>query len=236
MAFNVSNSRNARFWITYRHGPTQKQSNTIIHAGGNIRVVFLSFSLMFYCHITPDVLSELVSAGADKSTDMNQPELSMASRDLHEETSAHGHDRGRDTSHSPGKGNPEDHSNFNSDDDQLVIDERKQKRMISNRESARRSRLRKQQHLDELRSQVAHLRAENTHMLNRFSLASQQYAQLTDENCVLRSNAIDLRHQLQMLHHATPGHQTVSLQSRSLHPLPLNLSLCSGQNEDPNWG
>lgn len=92
--------------------------------------------------------------------------------------------------------------NSTSDEDQQILDNRKQRRMLSNRESARRSRLRKQQHLDELRGHVAQLRAENSHMLSRFNLTSQQYAQLTEENRLLRSEAMDLSHQLQRLHHA----------------------------------
>jgi hypothetical protein len=177
-------------------------------------------------------------AGAKLGVNVNHLDLSGLSREYYEENPGHGHDRGGDTSFSPRVNHPEGQSNFTSDDDQNVVDERRQKRMISNRESARRSRLRKQQHLDELRSQVAHLRAENTHMLNRFSLASQQYAQLTEENCVLRSNATEMRHQLQMLHHATSTHQLLPLEQRGLgtvQPLPLNLSLCSGLTEDANW-
>jgi SMC interacting uncharacterized protein involved in chromosome segregation len=169
---------------------------------------------------------------------LNQAELSGLSRDSCGEISGHGHDREGDAS--PRKHNPEGQSNFTSDEDKSIINERRQKRMISNRESARRSRLRKQQHLDELRSQIAHLQAENAHLVNRFSVASQQYVQLTEENSVLRSNATNLRHQLEMLHHGTSGHQLLSLEPHNLssvHPLPFNLNLCSGATEDAgNWG
>jgi len=87
-------------------------------------------------------------------------------------------------------------------EDQLVIDVRKQRRMLSNRESARRSRLRKQHHMDELRSQVAQLRVENEQMLNKFNIASQHYAYITEENCLLRSQTLELSNKLQRLLHA----------------------------------
>ncbi|MCO5557115.1 hypothetical protein L7F22_010671 [Adiantum nelumboides] len=91
--------------------------------------------------------------------------------------------------------------NSTSDEDQQVLDDRKQRRMLSNRESARRSRLRKQQHLDELRGHVAQLLAQNSQMLNSFNLASQQFAKITEENRKLRTEAMALSHQLQRLHH-----------------------------------
>ncbi|KAH9575400.1 hypothetical protein CY35_01G109100 [Sphagnum magellanicum] len=148
---------------------------------------------------------------------------------------AMGSGMGVGTNSSSGKGNSDTGGHFNSesDDEQLVVDERKQKRMLSNRESARRSRLRKQQHLDELRAHVAHLRAENTHMLNRFSLASQQYAQLSNENRVLQSHVVDLTQRLQRLQQTTEAHHPGA--ASHLDQAPLHLSLRSGGCEDEAW-
>ncbi|PWA87281.1 bZIP transcription factor 11 [Artemisia annua] len=47
------------------------------------------------------------------------------------------------------------------EDLQNLMDERKKKRMLSNCESTRRSRKRKQQHLDDLTAQVSQFRKEN---------------------------------------------------------------------------
>ncbi|CAI7793111.1 unnamed protein product [Closterium sp. NIES-53] len=108
-------------------------------------------------------------------------------------------------------------SNPASDEDPGVVDEKRQKRMLSNRESARRSRLRKQHHLDEMKQQVAQLRAENTDMVTKYNLASRHYAQITDENRVLRSHAMELSRRLQRLHHAasaqghTMGHDFMGM-------------------------
>ncbi len=148
---------------------------------------------------------------------------------------AMGSGMGVGTNSSSGKGNSDTGGHFNSesDDEQLVVDERKQKRMLSNRESARRSRLRKQQHLDELRAHVAHLRAENTHMLNRFSLASQQYAQLSNENRVLQSHVVDLTQRLQRLQQTTEAQNPGA--ASHLDQAPLHLSLRSGGCEDEAW-
>lgn len=94
-------------------------------------------------------------------------------------------------------------SNSASDeaDDQQAINVRKKRRMLSNRESARRSRLRKQQHLDELRAQVAHIRAANGQIMDKFNIVSQRYAQITEENHLLRSEALELSHKIERLRH-----------------------------------
>ncbi|KAL5974425.1 hypothetical protein ACLOJK_031090 [Asimina triloba] len=80
-----------------------------------------------------------------------------------------------------------------------VIDERKQRRMISNRESARRSRMRKQRHLDELWSQVVRLRAENRQLLDKLNHVSECHDRVLHENERLREEASGLRRTLQDL-------------------------------------
>eukprot|EP01018_Ginkgo_biloba_P008430 Gb_29784 [translate_table: standard] len=110
------------------------------------------------------------------------------------------------------------------EDPRIKIDERKQKRMLSNRESARRSRMRKQQHLDELRGQAAHLIAENNHIHTKFNITSQSYLQLQEENSVLRSHAMDLSLKLQSLNVAlqwAEGLNGLDLDTGFLDSIPM---------------
>jgi len=71
-------------------------------------------------------------------------------------------------------------------------DNRREKRRLSNRESARRSRLRKQQHLDELVQEVARLKAENARVLARANDITGQFVRVDQENTVLRARAAEL--------------------------------------------
>ncbi|XP_009618859.1 bZIP transcription factor 44 [Nicotiana tabacum] len=91
--------------------------------------------------------------------------------------------------------------NSGSEEDLQVsmLDERKRKRMQSNRESARRSRMRKQKHLDDLIGQVAQLKKENNNILSNINLTSQQYANVEAENSVLRAQMMELSQRLQSL-------------------------------------
>ncbi|KAI3872426.1 hypothetical protein MKX03_029063 [Papaver bracteatum] len=77
-----------------------------------------------------------------------------------------------------------------------VIDERKRRRMISNRESARRSRMRKQKHLDELWSQVVRLRNENRELINKLNHVLECHENILQENTHLRKDASELRTKL----------------------------------------
>ncbi|KAG4958631.1 hypothetical protein JHK84_035751 [Glycine max] len=88
-------------------------------------------------------------------------------------------------------------SNSTSDeaDDQnlSLINERKHRRMLSNRESARRSRMRKQKHLDELWSQVVWLRNENHQLIDKLNHVSETHDQVLQENSQLKEEASELR-------------------------------------------
>ncbi|KAH7566723.1 hypothetical protein ACOSP7_023347 [Xanthoceras sorbifolium] len=90
-------------------------------------------------------------------------------------------------------------SNSGSDDQNLpvsVIDERKRRRMISNRESARRSRMRKQKHLENLRNQVNRLKLENRELTNRLQIVMHHCQRVWTDNDRLQSEHIMLRKKL----------------------------------------
>ncbi|KAG6386801.1 hypothetical protein SASPL_151975 [Salvia splendens] len=72
-----------------------------------------------------------------------------------------------------------------------VVDERVRRRRLSNRESARRSRMRKQKHLENLRNELNRLR-----LMNRVMLAVHQDQVVRGENEWLCSEATILRRRL----------------------------------------
>ncbi|CAA0820316.1 basic leucine-zipper 42 [Striga hermonthica] len=81
-----------------------------------------------------------------------------------------------------------------ADEQQLsIINERRQRRMISNRESARRSRMRKQKHLDELWSQVVWLRNENHLLMDKLNHMSENHDREVKENARLKEENHELR-------------------------------------------
>ncbi|KAK4377322.1 hypothetical protein RND71_003618 [Anisodus tanguticus] len=82
------------------------------------------------------------------------------------------------------------------EDLQQLMDQRKRKRMISNRESARRSRMRKQKHLDDLMAQLAHLRNENNQILTSMNVTTQNYLNIEAENSILRAQVEELCNRL----------------------------------------
>lgn len=83
--------------------------------------------------------------------------------------------------------------------DLQIMDQRKRKRMLSNRESARRSRMRKQNHLDNLIAQQGQLRKENNNILSSMNVSTQLYLNVEAENSILRAQMAELGQRLQSL-------------------------------------
>ncbi|KAJ6397734.1 hypothetical protein OIU77_018693 [Salix suchowensis] len=77
-------------------------------------------------------------------------------------------------------------------------DAKRVRRMLSNRESARRSRRRKQAHLTDLETQVAQLRVENSSLLKRLADISQKYSESAVDNRVLKADIETLRAKVRM--------------------------------------
>ncbi|OIT06979.1 PREDICTED: bZIP transcription factor 53-like [Nicotiana attenuata] len=92
-----------------------------------------------------------------------------------------------------------------SDADQQYakFDERKRKRMESNRESARRSRMRKQQRLGELMSETTQLHKQNSICRERIDSVERNYRAMDAENNVLRAQIAELTERLNSLNSLT---------------------------------
>lgn len=90
-------------------------------------------------------------------------------------------------------------SGSEGDPQQHITEQRKRKRMLSNRESARRSRMRKQQHLDSLIAQTDELKKENSQISTSIGITTQLYLNIESENAILRAQMAELSNRLQSL-------------------------------------
>jgi len=100
---------------------------------------------------------------------------------------------------SSGTSSMQHNSSSEEDMNMKTMDERKRKRMQSNRESARRSRMRKQRHLDDLMSQIESLRKVNEQMLSNINVTTQKYIGIESQNSILRAQMDELSHRLESL-------------------------------------
>ncbi|KAL5138861.1 Light-inducible protein CPRF2 [Glycine soja] len=96
-------------------------------------------------------------------------------------------------------------------------DVKRVRRMLSNRESARRSRRRKQAHLTDLETQVSQLRGENSTLLKRLTDVSQKYSDSAVDNRVLKADVETLRAKVKM------AEETVK-RITGLNPMPHAMS------------
>ncbi|PIN21106.1 hypothetical protein CDL12_06207 [Handroanthus impetiginosus] len=97
---------------------------------------------------------------------------------------------------------PSFHSTSSSDTNRSVYstEERKRRRMISNRESARRSRWRKKRHLEDLTNEVNRLKLQNRDLKNRLCLLTHDCHVVQRDSNRLLSESIYLRQKLAGLH------------------------------------
>ncbi|KAG0461592.1 hypothetical protein HPP92_021889 [Vanilla planifolia] len=92
------------------------------------------------------------------------------------------------------------------------MDLKRMRRMVSNRESARRSRKRKQAHLADLELQVDNLRGENASLFKQLTDANQQFTEAVTDNRILKSDVEALRVKVKMAEDlVTRGSLTCSL-------------------------
>ncbi|XP_042496776.1 transcription factor RF2a-like [Macadamia integrifolia] len=152
------------------------------------------------------------------------------------------------------RGNTSGSSREQSDDDDLEagtceqsrdsIDLKRKRRMVSNRESARRSRRRKQEHLVELELQVDKLRGEHATLYKQLTDTTRQFQEAATDNRVFKSDVEALRVKVKLAEDmvARGTMTTYSLNNlllnRSVSPQPLssnNLS-CISEMCSPNSG
>ncbi|KAG5244994.1 light-inducible protein [Salix suchowensis] len=126
-------------------------------------------------------------------------------------------------------------------------DAKRARRMLSNRESARRSRRRKQAHLTELETQVcSQLRVENSSLLKRLADISQKYSESAVDNRVLKADIETLRAKVRMaeetvkrftgsnhMFHAMPDISTMSMPSFDGSPSDTSTDAAVPVEDDP---
>ncbi|WMV40375.1 hypothetical protein MTR67_033760 [Solanum verrucosum] len=107
------------------------------------------------------------------------------------------------------------------------------RRQASNRESARRSRRRKQAHLADLESQVDQFRGENETLFKQLADATQQYKDSLTNNRVLKSNVEELRAKVKLAEvRAARGTVSSSLSHLFLNYLTPPQSLVTNNNNN----
>uniref|UniRef100_A0A5B7AU47 Putative ocs element-binding factor 1-like n=1 Tax=Davidia involucrata TaxID=16924 RepID=A0A5B7AU47_DAVIN len=78
-------------------------------------------------------------------------------------------------------------------------DERKRKRMISNRESAKRSRMRKELHMKDLNNEISNFKNSRNKIVQEINTVGRLYGAVEAENQILRAELDELRNKLESL-------------------------------------
>jgi len=100
------------------------------------------------------------------------------------------------TSFASSQGTRSSRSEEDSPDLRAQMEKRRKRRKESNRESARRSRVRKQQHLDDLSSQVDQLKNQNQQLRMALSMTTQNLVAVEAQNSVMQTQKVELESRL----------------------------------------
>ncbi|KFK35422.1 hypothetical protein AALP_AA5G282300 [Arabis alpina] len=103
-----------------------------------------------------------------------------------------------------------------------VTDERKRKRMISNRESARRSRMRKQKQLGDLINEVTVLKNDIGKINEQVDVATRRFMEMESKNDVMRAQALELTDRLRSLNSVIEMVEEISGQDLDKPEIPQN--------------
>ncbi|KAK3034067.1 hypothetical protein RJ639_034292 [Escallonia herrerae] len=90
-------------------------------------------------------------------------------------------------------------STSEADQKYAMMDERKRKRMISNRDSARRSRMKRQMLVQDLTNEASGLQVANNGIMEKIDESSEACRAYMEENNVLRAQATELTDRLRCL-------------------------------------
>ncbi|XAR57012.1 hypothetical protein NMG60_11025009 [Bertholletia excelsa] len=90
-------------------------------------------------------------------------------------------------------------SSSEGDERYAAMDEKKRRRMISNRESARRSRMRREQHIKDLTNEITLLKSTNVELAREVDSVSRQALAVELDNRVLARRREELARRLDSL-------------------------------------
>ena len=108
-----------------------------------------------------------------------------------------------------------------------ITEEKKRKRMESNRESARRSRMRKQQHIENLTNDANQLKIQTRERSNQLRLMTHHIQLVRKENDRLKAESIILQRKLYQLGQIWQQQQQRSYQQQRHHIHPFSSSTLS---------
>ncbi|KAG5394375.1 hypothetical protein IGI04_024338 [Brassica rapa subsp. trilocularis] len=150
---------------------------------GELRDRHLLSETLFPAGVLLDAQSSICeNLSADSPVSANKPEVRRRAQRT-TSVSSHGHSDEEDAETEAGQ------SEMTNDPNHL----KRMRRMYSNRESARRSRRRKQEHLADLESQVDSLKGENTTLYKQLIDATQLFRSAGTNNRILKSDVETLR-------------------------------------------